>query len=74
MDGFHHRRARQLEAVRVITREVTQELDLARLLELLVRRTVELTAAGASTIWLWDAEGEILVPKDYYETVDAWPR
>jgi PAS domain S-box-containing protein len=47
-------RTRQLEAVRAISAEVTHELDLARVLDLIRQRAAELVGADAGVVWLWD--------------------
>ena len=57
------KRARQLEAIRAITAEVAQELDLTRLLELIVQRATDLVEAGQGLIRLWDEGEQALVPK-----------
>jgi two-component system NtrC family sensor kinase len=54
----------QMEAVRAVSIEVTHELDLTRLLALVVRRAVELLdVAQAGMIYLWDEQSEVLVPQ-----------
>ncbi len=53
-------RTRQLEAVRAVTAEITRELDLTRLLELIVERAGMLLAAGSATVFLWDEATQIL--------------
>ncbi len=52
---------RQLEAVRAVTAEITRELDLSTLLDLIVRRAVELAGAGSGVIYLWDEAAQALV-------------
>ena len=55
-------RLKQLEAVRAVTHEITQELDLATLLNLIIRRAVEITeAAGSGALYLWDETDQVLV-------------
>jgi signal transduction histidine kinase len=56
-------RTRQLEAVRAVTTEITQELDLTHLLELIIQRAVDLVGAGQGLIRLWDGAEQTLVPK-----------
>ena len=58
-------RTRQLEAVRAITAEIVQEMDLARLLELITQRVVDLAGADQGSILLWDASEQVLVPKTW---------
>ncbi len=59
-------RTRQLEAVRAVSVEITRELDLTTLLTLISRRAIELVQGTSGTIFLWDGEGQVLVP-------GAWP-
>ena len=55
-------RTTQLEAVRAVTAEIVQEIDLTRLLELITQRAVDLVA-GQGSIRLWDDANQVLVPK-----------
>jgi PAS domain S-box-containing protein len=55
-------RTRQLEAVRAVTEDIIRELDLPRLLRLLISRAAELVGATTATVYLWDAATERLVP------------
>jgi len=57
------RQTHHLEAVRVVSTEITRELSRQTVLDLIVRRAVELTRAGAGMVHLWDARGERLVPQ-----------
>ena len=57
-----HDRRRQMEAIRAVTEEITQELDLSTLLRLITRRAVELLRAGSGTVWLWDEAEQVLTP------------
>jgi len=57
---------RQLEAVRAISIEITRELDLGRLLELIVRRAVELVGSTAGAVILWDEAAQSLVPRAWH--------
>ncbi len=59
-------RTRQLEAVRAISIEITRELDLTRLLELIVRRAVELLGSAAGAVILWDDATQSLVPRAWH--------
>lgn len=60
------RRTQQLEALRVVSAEITRELDLGTLLGLIIRRAVELVGAKSGQIHLWDETTQTLVPC-------AWP-
>ncbi len=54
------RRRQQLEAVRAVAAEITRELDLTLLLQLIIRRAVDLTGAQAGSLSLWDEGAQIL--------------
>ncbi|GIX49351.1 MAG: hypothetical protein KatS3mg131_3562 [Candidatus Tectimicrobiota bacterium] len=57
-------RVRQLEAVRQVSIELTQELDLSRLLEAIVARAIELVEpATEGAVCLWDEEKQALIPR-----------
>ena len=55
-------RTAQLEAVREVSVELTRELDLPRLLDLITRRAIELIGAATGTVRLWDEAQKLLVP------------
>jgi PAS domain S-box-containing protein len=61
----HEGRA-QLEAVRAVSAEITQELDLAKALRLVAQRACALTGAAAADIDLWDKDRQLLVPNTSY--------
>ena len=52
----------QLEALRAVSAEITQELDLAHVLRLVAQRACALTSATAADIDLWDNDRQVLVP------------
>lgn len=56
-------RRRRLEAVRAVTEEITRELELAKVLGIIVRRAAELLGVGTGTVWLWDEGEQVLVPR-----------
>jgi PAS domain S-box-containing protein len=56
-------RARQLETVRGVAEEITRELALNRLLDLITRRTIELVGADSGGVHLWDEAALALVPQ-----------
>jgi len=56
----------QLEAIRSVTSEITQELDLANVLRLVAQRACALTGAAAADIDLWDNDRQLLVPNTSY--------
>jgi len=64
-------RTRQLEAIRTVSMEITRELDLTTLLNLIFRRVGELIGTGASTVWFWDETAQVLLPQVWLGR-DAW--
>jgi DNA-binding response OmpR family regulator/signal transduction histidine kinase len=54
-------RTRQLEAVRAVSAEITRELDLPQVLELITKRAVELVGASSGVLRLWDDTQRLLV-------------
>ena len=63
-------RTRQLEAVRTVSQEITRELDLTEVLQLISRRAAELVGDGAVAVYLWDEKAEVLVQKAWSGTED----
>ncbi len=59
-------RTRQPEAVRAISVEITRELDLGRLLALIVQRAVELVGSAAGAVILWDDATQSLIPRAWH--------
>jgi PAS domain S-box-containing protein len=57
------RRTAQLEAVRVVSAEVTRELNLVALLDLIHQRAMELVGARGGSLFLWDETARRLVPQ-----------
>ncbi len=55
-------RRRQLEAVRVVTAEITRELDLRRVLQLITHHAGELLGCRPGGVWLWDEKEQVLDP------------
>ncbi len=55
-------RTRQLEAVRAVSHEITGELDLPRLFEVIHRQAANLLGASGGAIFLWDEAEQVLVP------------
>ena len=66
--------AERLEALRAVSAEITRELHLPRLLELIVRKAVELIGGAGGTIYLWDEAGQRLVPHVWVGHSGAWGR
>lgn len=61
-------RIEQMEAVRDISAEITRELDLNVLFELIIRRVIELTGATSSAIHLLDEAEQVLITRAHYGT------
>jgi PAS domain S-box-containing protein len=61
-------RIAQMQAVHAIAEEITRELDLSRLLDLIVQRAADLLEATKSVIYLWDEETLTLRPRAWYNT------
>ena len=60
-------RLQQLEAVRVVTAEITQALDLTTLLRLITQRAVELVGPAVSgAVFLWEAADQVLIPQAWH--------
>jgi PAS domain S-box-containing protein len=57
------RRTRQLEAVRAVGTEITRELDLTGLLELIHRRAAELLGAKSGAVFLLEEATGTLIPR-----------
>ena len=64
-------RMAQMEAVHSIAEEITRELNLSTLLDLIVRRAADLLEAKRSVIYLWDEGTHTLRPRAWYNT-SAW--
>jgi PAS domain S-box-containing protein len=56
----------QLEAVRAVATEITRELELSRLLNLITRRAAELFQATGGSVLLWDEQAQQLSPQAWY--------
>jgi signal transduction histidine kinase/DNA-binding response OmpR family regulator/putative methionine-R-sulfoxide reductase with GAF domain len=66
-------RTKRLEVIRTVTEEITRELDLTTLLELITQRAAEFISAPSSTIYLWDTTAEAFIPRAWYGLED-WIR
>ena len=64
-------RTTRLEVIRTVSEEITRELDLTTLLELISWRAAELVGVPSSTIYLWDDTAEALLPRAWHG-LDAW--
>jgi signal transduction histidine kinase/DNA-binding response OmpR family regulator len=55
-------RTRQLNAVREVAAEISREMNLKSVLDLITRRAMDLVVALSATVFLWDEQGQYLVP------------
>jgi GAF domain-containing protein/anti-sigma regulatory factor (Ser/Thr protein kinase) len=55
-------RRRQIEAVRSVTAELTRELDLPSLLDLILMRAGQIVSCEATAVLLWDEASQTLIP------------
>jgi GAF domain-containing protein/ActR/RegA family two-component response regulator len=58
-------RRRQIEAVRVVSEEIARELDLSRVLALIIRRSIELVGADSGIVRLWEESQGLLIPHSH---------
>jgi PAS domain S-box-containing protein len=66
-------RRRQVEAVQAVTEEITRELDLTAVLNLISRRAAELVRATSGGVILWDEGTQLLRPGAWHGVGD-WVR
>jgi len=59
-------RTERLEAVQVVTGEITRELDLTVLLRVITQRAVELVRGTSGVTYLWDETAQTLIPRAWY--------
>jgi PAS domain S-box-containing protein len=59
-------RTSQLEAVRIVAAEITRELDLRIVLDLITRRAAELFGVMCGSVMLWDEPSSHLRPQTWY--------
>jgi signal transduction histidine kinase len=59
-------RTERLAAVQVVTGEITRELDLTALLQVITRRAVELVRGTSGVTYLWDESTQALIPRAWY--------
>ena len=63
----------RLEALRSVSQEITRELSLTNLLELIIDRAASLVGASAATAYIWDGREGALVPRAHFGRSDgAW--
>jgi signal transduction histidine kinase/HAMP domain-containing protein len=59
-------RTQHLEVVQAVTGEITRELDLTALLQVITRRAVELVRGTSGATYLWDAPSKTLIPRAWH--------
>lgn len=59
-------RTQHLEVIQTVTGEITRELDLTTLLQIITRRAVELVHGTSGATYLWDMATEMLIPRAWY--------
>jgi PAS domain S-box-containing protein len=64
----------QLDALQTVSAEIIRELHLPPLLDLIVRKSMELVGGAGGTIYLWDESGQRLVPHVWVGHSGAWGR
>ncbi len=64
-------RTLQLDAIRVLTAEITRELDLPTLLALILRRAMEVLGADGGSVYLWDEASRTLIPRAWHNLPEA---
>ena len=62
----------QLEALRAVSAEITRELHLPTLLDLIVRKAIALVGGAGGTIFLWDESGQLLTPHIWIGHSGPW--
>jgi GAF domain-containing protein len=66
-------RTKRLEVIRAVTEEITRELDLTTLLEIIARRAAELVGVPSSAIYLWSDAAKAFIPQAWHGLGD-WMR
>lgn len=56
-------RRKQLEAVRSVSAEITRELNLSKVLQLITRHAGELIGSSSGSVWLWNDAEQVLIPQ-----------
>ena len=64
----------QLDALRAVSAEIIQELHPPTLLDLIVRKSVELVGGAGGTIYLWDEFDQLLTPHVWVGHSGTWVR
>ena len=64
-------RTRQLDALRLVSEEITRELDLGVLLGLITRRAIDLVAGMGGGVYLWDESAQLVIPHTYHGAAES---
>jgi PAS domain S-box-containing protein len=64
----------QLEALRTVSTEIIRELHLPPLLDLIMRKSLELVGGTGGTIYLWEERGQVLTPHVWIGHSGPWAR
>ena len=64
----------QLDALRAVSAEIIRELNLPTLLDLIVRKSMELVGGAGGTIYLWDEFNQLLTPHVWIGHTGPWAR
>ena len=59
-------RTQHLEVIQTVTGEITRELDLTTLLQIITRRAVELVRGTSGATYLWDITTKMLIPHAWH--------
>ncbi len=74
VDGALRAHILQLDALRAVSAEIIRELHLPTLLDVIVRKSLELVGGTGGTIYLRDERGQLLVPHIWIGHSGAWAR
>ncbi|MGH7409546.1 MAG: PAS domain S-box protein [Candidatus Methylomirabilis sp.] len=67
------KRTKRMQTLRTITLEITRELDLKTLLDLIARRAAALLGAASGAVYLWDETAQVLSAQAWY-SLGEWTR
>jgi hypothetical protein len=66
-----HERNTRLEAIQTVNQEITRELSLTNLLELIIHRAAALVGASAATAYIWDDRDDAPAPRAHFGRTDG---
>jgi signal transduction histidine kinase/CheY-like chemotaxis protein/HPt (histidine-containing phosphotransfer) domain-containing protein len=64
-------RTDRLEAIGIVTQEITRELSLTNVLELIIHRAASLVGASAATAYIADGRDNALIPRAHFGRADG---